>query len=97
MSDKHGIEETLDVVEYAGKVVDSLAQHKADDGKIDTTEIVSTIATTTPAGISALVGSGDIDDELKDLSEEEKTELLSKSMPVLLKLVGMFVKLDDNA
>ena len=94
MSDKHGIEETMDLVAFAEKVVESLIAHKADDGKIDGGEIASTLVTSTPAAIAAMVGAGKIDDELKDLSDEEKDKLIAAAMPVLLKMVGMFVKVD---
>ena len=97
MAGQYGIKESLDVVDFVGKVVNSLAAHKADDGKLDTTEIITTLVKSAPAGVSALVGSGDIDEELKDLSPAEKEELISRAMPVLLKLAGMFVKIDSSS
>jgi len=91
MDGQYGIDETMDLVEFAAKLVESLAAHKADDGRIDGAEIASTLVSSTPAGISAMVGAGDIDDELKDLSDEEKEKLISAAMPVLMGLVKMFV------
>lgn len=89
--DEYGIEETMDLVEFATKLVESLAAHKADDGTIDGAEIASTMVSIMPAGISALVGAGDINKELKELSDEEREKLIAAAMPVLMALVKMFV------
>ena len=94
MDGQYGIEETKDLIAFAEKIIDSLAAHKADDGTIDGSEIASTLVTTAPAAISAMVGAGDISKELKDLSDEERSALIAQALPVLQKLVGMFVKLD---
>jgi len=91
MGEQYGIDETMDLVEFAAKIVGSLAGHKADDGKIDGAEIASTLVTSTPAGISAMVGAGDISAELKDLDDAEREKLLGAAMPVLMELVKMFV------
>ena len=89
MDGQYGIEETKDLIAFAEKIIDSLAAHK-----IDGSEIASTLVTTAPAAISAMVGAGDISKELKDLSDEERSALIAQALPVLQKLVGMFVKLD---
>lgn len=91
---KYGIEETMDLVEFADKLVSSLKAHKDDDGKIDGAEIASTLVSSAPAAISAMVGASDISAELKDLTDEERQKLIAAVMPVLQNLVGMFVKLD---
>jgi hypothetical protein len=98
MSNGVGIEETKDVIEYAGAVVDKLTEHKADDGKIDGAEITSTLVSTVPAGVRAVAGSGDIKEELAkgNLSDEEKDELLALAMPVLMNLIGLFVKVEEE-
>lgn len=95
MGTKYGIEESMDLVEFVGKVVDSLAEHKADDGKIDGGEIASTLVGSTPKAIAAMVGAGQISDELKDLSDEERAKLVDAAMPILLKMAGMFIKLEE--
>lgn len=96
MSNAYGIEETMDLVEFADKIVKSLAAHKADDGKIDGAEIASTLVSAAPAAISAMVGSGDISDELADLSDEEREQLIQAAMPVLMALAGMFFKMESK-
>lgn len=91
---KYGIDETMDLVEYAAKVVKSLKAHKSDDGKIDGAEIASTLVSSAPAAVSALVGSSDISEELKDLSSEERDKLVAACLPVVQDLVSLFIKLD---
>ncbi len=92
---KYGIEETLDLVEFAGKLVDALAESKSDDGKIDGAEIATTLVKSAPAAVSAIVGAGDISKELKELSDEERQKLVDAIMPILIKLTGMFIEVDS--
>jgi len=94
--EKLGIDETMDVVAFADKLVSKLAEAKADDGKIDSGEVAGALLTSTPAGLAAYVGCGDITDELKDLDDEERAKLLNAVLPVIQKLVGMFVELPDD-
>jgi hypothetical protein len=94
--EKLGIEETLDVVKFADKLVGKLADAKADDGKIDSGEVAGALLTSTPAGLAAYVGCGDITEELKDLDDAERSKLLAEALPVIQKLVGMFVELPDE-
>lgn len=91
MGTKHGINECMDVVNYAEALVAQLHAKKADDGKIDGAEIAGALTTTAPAGIKAIWGAGDIPAELGDLSDEEKEKLVNKAMPVLINLVKLFV------
>jgi len=93
---KIGIDETMDAINFAEKIVTKLAAAKADDGKIDSGEIASALISVTPAGIAAFVGSGKIDDELKDLDDEERAKIISSSLAVIKQLVGMFVELEKE-
>lgn len=88
---KFGIKESLDVVAFADVLVKKLHEKKADDGKIDGTEIGTALATSAPEAIKAIWGAGSVSKELGELSEEEKNQLLDKAMPVLLNLVHLFV------
>lgn len=88
---RYGISETLDAVDYLEAVKKKLHEHKSDDGKISTGEIANTMITTAPESIKALVGSGDIDDELRDLNGEEKERLLRAALPTLLGFAKILV------
>ena len=93
---KMGIEESKDVIEFAELLIDKLIEHKADDGKIDMAEFAFTAVESAPAAVAALVGAGDIPAELKDLSDEERDELIAMALPVLKKLIGMFFELEKK-
>lgn len=88
---KIGIKETEDLIKYVDSIADALVSAKKDDGKISSAEIAGIIVKTMPAGIRAVVGAGEIDDEIKDLDEKEKEELLEKSIAVMQKIAGMFI------
>jgi len=91
---KTGIEESMDVIKFADALLDELGKHKADDGKIDTTEVFQTVGATMDEAVRAVVGSWKIGDELKDLDEDERKQLLDTSWPVVMKLIGLFVKVE---
>lgn len=74
------IKESLEMIEFVDGVVDDLAAGKS---------MAQVVIENLPAGVSALMGADKIDDELKELSDEEKNELLSKAMPVLQKLAKL--------
>ena len=87
---KMGIDETLDCMEFAESCVNQLADHKADDGKIDTSEWLQTGASLAPSLVEAVVGITSIDDELKDLDQEELKILAAKGVAItrgIIKLV----------
>ena len=86
------IEETLDVYDYADVVVKKLAEHKADDGKIDGGEITSTLVSTVPSAVKAIVGAGDVSAELKDLDNEELMILATRGAALAQALVALFTK-----
>ena len=88
---KYGIKETMDYIEYADAVVDKIVEAKQDDGKINTSEIIGAIMSTTPEAIKAMIGSDDVDNEMADLDPAEKEKLLNASMAALKKLVRAFV------
>lgn len=87
---KRGIEESMDVLEFADVLFLKMHEAKDDDGKIDTMEVVSMLVSTMPESIGAFVGADEIDDELKDLDKEEKDVLLKKAMEVVRNAVSLF-------
>lgn len=90
VKEKIGIEESMDIIKYADALLDELAKHKADDGKIDTQEVFQTLSATAPEAVNAVVGSWSVPKELADLDAAESSKLLEASFPLVLKLVGMF-------
>lgn len=93
---EHGIEESLDMVRYAGAVVKQLTEHKADDGKIDWGEVIQTAVSTMPEGAAAVLGSWNIPAELSDLDAEEKDRLLAEGLPVLMALAKLFLPVNTG-
>jgi len=87
---KLDISEAMDVIGYAQTVVQHLADARADDGQISKSEIFMTFIQTAPAAVQAIVGADKIDDELKDLTEDEKTKLLLASFQVVKTLSGIW-------
>jgi len=95
MSDKKkhlGIEETLDIFDYADVVLEKLVYHKSDDGKIDGGEITSTMVTTVPDAVQAIIGAGDVQAELKDLDKEELITIANRGAKLAQCLVALFTK-----
>ena len=86
------IKETMEIFEYAHKMLDSLITKKQDDGKIDTAEIAMSFAANLPSGIRAYMGSGDVDDELKDLDDEEMMKLAMEGSKLAKKVLSLLMK-----
>lgn len=90
MTDKIGIQETKDCFAFVGKVLDELAVHKADDGKIDISEWIQTAVVSAPSAAKAIVGIEKVGDELKDLSTEELKEVAELAIETVQKLIILF-------
>jgi hypothetical protein len=69
-----GIEETKDVIEFVAKLGNGIAESVAD-GKWSFTDVTNFIPSATKV-FSAIEGIDKVDDELLDLDEEEKAELI---------------------
>lgn len=95
-NEKRDIKETMEVFDYANKMLDSLKEKKADDGKIDTAEIAMAFAGNLPSGIRAYMGSGDIDDELKDLDDKEMMKLAMEGSKLAKKILNLVMKSDKK-
>lgn len=89
---KYGIEQTMDVVLYIQTIADEMLEAKAEDGKIAISEIVSTLMTTSPAALSAFIGSSDIDKEVADFSEDERKQVLTACVKVIQTFGKIFSK-----
>ena len=82
--------ETKDVIDYLNVVSKKLKEAKADDAVISNTEILKIAFTTAPAGVKALMGITDIDDEFKSSTDEEKDELLKACFEIVQSLAETF-------
>lgn len=88
---KLGIEELLDVIIFADKLVGEMKKAKADDGKISKDEILKIIAATMPEAMKAVMGVWKTPSELADLDAKEKEQLFTAGLSVIVKLVELFI------
>ena len=86
------LDESLDVFNYADIVLEKLKEHKDDDGKIDGGEITSTMVTTVPEAVKAIVGAGEVGDELKNLNQEEMLIVATRGANLAKALLALFTK-----
>lgn len=90
-TEQHSIKETTDILLAGDKVQKELKEHKADDGKLDTLEIVSALKDSSMDLLKAAWGSWNSPKELSDLSEEEARKLLGIAIPVIWGFVELFM------
>jgi hypothetical protein len=90
------LDETKDVHAFAIKFLQQLAEHKQDDGKIDAGEWMQTAITTAPAGAKALLGVQRVDDELKDLTDDELKEVAKMGVEVMQAVLAFFMPSKDE-
>ena len=89
-TEKKGIEETKDMLNYADAILDELYKAKQADGSLSTTDIIAAVANTAAKGVDAAWGAWEIPKEIKDLDEEEKKQLLDMCFPIIVKFVMFF-------
>lgn len=89
---EYGIEETMDVLAWIQGMADRMLLAKLDDGEIDTKEIVAALMAEAPGALSAFVGASDIDNELGNLSEDERKKVLEASMRIVQTFGSLFSK-----
>lgn len=97
VEDKIGIEESKDVLAYSKALREKLENAKSDDGKIDTAELLSAMVTTANSAIKAMMGVGQVDDEMRDLSDEERAELVTLAMTEVLGYLRLFAPIGMEA
>lgn len=86
------VKESLELLEYAEKLVDKLVEHKSDDGKIDMGEWVDAVLSSAPEGAKAFSGVGLVPAELKDLDQEEARLLAVKGSQVAMKVMKLVME-----
>lgn len=87
---KLGIDETMDVIAFAQSVVADMVAAKADDGELSTGEMIQAAMKNAPSGLRAFAGSSDIDNELSDLTEEERERVVKEAMKVVQTFSQLF-------
>ena len=87
--EKIGIKETEEALDFSISLIEDLADHRADDGKVDLFEAGQTVASNAPAGIRAIMGADAIDDELKDLDPEEVKALMPKAVQLMRAVMAL--------
>jgi hypothetical protein len=94
MDDKkeYGIEETMDMVAYFQSIADEMLEKKKDDGKGSLGEIITSLMTSAPDSLSAFIGANEIDDEMSNLSEEERNMVLKSALKVVRTFGKVFSK-----
>ena len=78
--EKKGIQETLDVITGTAEIVRDLAEHLSDDGKISSFEWAQTAMENAPTIMKMVNGFGEVDDELKDLDQDELKLLAGEAL-----------------
>jgi hypothetical protein len=81
------VDEMIDCLEAW---VFQLEKAKADDGKITVSEIGAAGLATMPQNVSAVMGSWNIPDQIRNAPEAEKERLLGRFASVSMRLVAVF-------
>lgn len=87
----YGIEQTLDIIKFVDYIAGKMAEAMEDDGKIDTKEVVAALINDPDVAFSTIWGSWDIPAELSDLDTDEAMKLVSEVLPVIKKIVNLFL------
>jgi len=83
-------QQTQDLLNYGSALVAKLEEQKADDGKLDISEVIMTLISTAPDGIQAMMGSDEIPSEIKRMSAEQKESSLMDATDTIRRLFELF-------
>jgi len=89
-NEKRGIENILDWIIYLDKLTLEFEKAK-EDAVIDKTEIIKMFAVTIPEVVRAVSGSWNILPEAKDLDQQEKDQIITAILPIIMRLTRVFV------
>jgi hypothetical protein len=84
-----GIQETEEILDFACALVEDLANHKADDGKIDGGEWLQAALGNAPAAATAIIGAQNVKAELGDADEAESKKLAEKGVALSLAVMKL--------
>ncbi len=87
-----GIDNSLEILAFAERVLLDLAEAQADDGKVSVYEIVSLALGNASAAIAAASGAGEIKVELSDLDADEVKQIAEKGIAVANAAMKLFKK-----
>lgn len=85
-----GIQETVEVLDFATGLVNDAVKAKNDDDGLTTMELIKIGITNAPAGIKAAMGSGEIILEVKDLDRAELEMIAEKSLALSKAVMSLF-------
>lgn len=88
---KFGIEETTEIIKLADHLLDTITEAFEKDGKIDKSDLIDAIVGNPTVVFKAIWGSWDVKAELMDLDEEEFKEILNQLLPILKKIVTLYI------
>lgn len=86
---KLDLKETKEVHAFIISVVADAKKHK-EDGKITSMEWMQNAMKNAPAGVRAMMGISEVDDELKELDEKEVMELAGMGVQLLKAFADLF-------
>lgn len=88
--EKVGLKETLDVFALVQNTIDKSAAAMKGDGKISTPEAIGIAMSEMKDAIQAVSGASMIVMELKDLDDEEKTQLAQAGLSLAMSCMKLF-------
>lgn len=89
--EKMGIDETMEGLEFAEKLISDLADQKDDDGELTALEYIQVAIADAPLAFKAAHGAGKILPELKDLDADESGQIAEKGLAIsqaIMRLMG---------
>jgi hypothetical protein len=83
------LKETNEVFDFTDGVLDDLIEHKKNDGTVDMLEWTQTALVNAPAAYTALDGSDQIVDELRDVDAAEIAEIAQRGLALARKIAAL--------
>ena len=87
-----GIEDVLDVMNFCIDSVEELASARTSDGKISLLAWAKLVITEAPEAFAAVKGVSQIPLELENLNDDEKKQLLDKSLQLVSSVTQLIGK-----
>jgi len=91
MENKLGLKETKELHSVIVEILDDVKSHREDDGKISTTEWIKLAMDNAPEAVTGFRGIDKIDDELKDLTDDEIKEVALMGVTLMKSFADAFL------